>query len=132
MIVLDASVLVNALADDHEAGGAARQVIGQAEDLAAPDLIDVETAAVLRRRWQAGSITGERFDAAVVDLGDLPCRRYPTGPLIRRAVELRDNVSMYDAVYVALAEALECPLVTADERLVRLSGPTCQFEVVRA
>lgn len=130
MIVLDASVLVNALADDETGGDAARRLLADNSTVALPDLADVETAAVLRRRWLAGSITVERYEAAVEDLGDLPFTRYPMRPLLRRTFELRDNVSTYDAVYVALAEVLRCPLGTADGRLAAAPGPTCEFVVV--
>ena len=63
------------------------------------------------------------------DLGLLPLNRYPTGPLMGRAYELRANVTAYDACYVAVAEALNCPLVTADARLSQASGPRCLIEV---
>jgi predicted nucleic acid-binding protein len=130
VIVLDASVLVNALGDDGASGDAARRVVANDATVALPDLADVETAAVLRKRWLAGSITAERYEAAVEDLVDLPSVRHPSRQLVGRAFELRDNVSTYDAVYVALAEALQCPLATADRRLARAVGPTCEFVIV--
>lgn len=130
MIVVDASVLSNALADDGHDGGVARTRLA-ADDLAAPDLIDVETVAVLRKRWLAGAITGGRFKAAIGDLEDLELERYPTLGLMRRAFELRGNVTAYDAAYVALAEQLACVLVTADERLASAPGLKCSVEVLR-
>ncbi len=121
MIVVDASVLSNALGDDDRDGDLARARLAT-DDLAAPDLVDVETVAVLRKRWLAGDLTDRRFRSAIGDLEDLELERYPTLRLMRRAFELRANVTTYDAAYVALAEALECPLVTRDRRLSRAEG----------
>lgn len=130
MIVVDASVLANALADDGSDGGVARIRLSGADDLAAPDLIDVETLAVLRKRWLAGDLSRNRFGAAIDDLEDLGLTRYPALPLVRRVFELRDNVTAYDAVYVALAERLGCVLLTADRRLAVAPGIRCGVEVL--
>jgi predicted nucleic acid-binding protein len=130
LIVVDASVLANALADDHDEGRAARLALTGRGSLAAPDLIDVETVAVFRKRWLAGDLTGRRFSAAVNDLEDLELDRYPTLALMRRAYELRANVTAYDATYVALAERLDCPLLTADVRLASAPGIRCHIEVL--
>lgn len=125
MIVIDASVLANAIGDDGTDGRRARTEIRAAGHVAAPDLVDVETVAVLRRRWLAGTLPERRFDASVVDLEAIDIDRYPTLPLMRRAFELRANVTAYDACYVALAEALGCELLTADRRLAAAPGPRC-------
>lgn len=130
MIVVDASVLANALGDDQEDGRIARNELRAAGDLAAPDLIDVDTVAVLRKRWLAGTISDERFDAAVGDLERLDFERVPTLRLMRRAYELRANVTAYDAAYVALAEALQRELLTADQRLANATGPRCAIRVL--
>jgi len=130
VIVVDASVLANAVADDEAAGRQARDLLRAHRELAAPDLVDVETTAVLRRRWLAGTITDERFEHAVDDLVDLPLARYPTLALVRRAFELRANVTAYDACYVALAEALGRPLCTTDARLAHASGPRCAVQLI--
>ena len=130
MIVVDASILANAVGDDEEAGRQARELLRAHRDLAAPDLVDVETTAVLRRRWLAGSITDERFEQAVEDLIDIPLARFPTLRLVRRAFDLRANVTAYDACYVALAEALGWPLCTADRRLAQASGPRCVMQLI--
>lgn len=132
MIVVDASVLANALADDVSDGTAARGRLAGDGDLAAPDLVDVETVAVLRKRWMAGDLSLNRFSTALDDLEDLDMSRYPALPLMRRAFELRDNVTVYDAVYVALTERLDCVLVTADQRLASAPGISCPVEVLRA
>jgi len=130
VIVVDASVLANAVADDGADGDAARSRLTHADGLAAPDLIDVETTAVLRKRWFADDLTDRRFSEAIGDLEDLELARYPTLPLMRRAFELRANVTAYDAAYVALAEQLDCPLVTADQRLKAAPLITCAVEVL--
>src|SRR5581483_10458442 len=118
-------LLANAIADDAADGKRARQEIRTAGDLAAPDLVDVETVAVLRKRWLAGTITDRRFTAAIDDLENLELDRYPTLPLMRRAYRLRANVTAYDATYIALAELLGCELLTADQRLASAPGPHC-------
>ena len=99
--------------------------------MAAPDLVDVETVAVLRRRWLAKAISESRFVAAIDDLEDLGIDRYPTLGFMRRAYELRNNITAYDAAYVALAEILECELLTADERLSKAVGPRCAVRLLR-
>ncbi len=130
MIVIDASVLANVVGDDGPAGRAARNRIAAAEQWFAPDLVDVETVSVLRRRWRAGDLTARRFRSAVADLVALPIVRFPTGPLMIRAYELRSNVTPYDATYVALAEGLSCPLVSADRRLARAPGIRCGVDIL--
>lgn len=130
MIVVDASVLANALGDDEEDGHRSRTELGVAGEFTAPDLIDVETVAVLRKRWLAGTISDERFETAIIDLQRLDFERAPTLRLIRRAFELRANVTAHDATYVALAEALGCELLTADQRLAGSTGPRCGIRVL--
>lgn len=131
MIVVDASVLANAIADDEADGDAARDALRRRGGVSAPDLVDVETVAVLRKRWLAGTLPARRFASAVRDLEELAVDRYPTVGLMWRAYELRDNVTAYHAAYVALAEALDCPLVTADGRLAKASGVGCEVELVQ-
>ncbi|MHB1593950.1 MAG: type II toxin-antitoxin system VapC family toxin [Streptosporangiaceae bacterium] len=131
MIVIDASVLANVVGDDGADGKRARQEFRDAGNVAAPDLVDVETVAVLRKRWIAGTVSDDRFAAAVEDLAQLDADRYPALRFMRRAYELRANVTAYDSAYVALAEALGCELLTADSRLARASGPRCAIRVLR-
>ena len=130
MIVVDASILANALADDGPDGARARAVIRAASDVAIPDLANVETGAVLRKRWISASIDDTRLQQAVDDLADLPMRRFPTMPLMTRALELRANLTVYDAVYVALAEVLGYTLVTADAKMAQSTGPTCPIDLI--
>ena len=130
MIVVDASVMANLVGDDGQAGRLARTRVSGETHLAAPDLVDVETVAVLRKRWRAGDLTARRFSAAVDDLLATPLDRFPTGPLMVRAYELRANVTPYDAAYVALAESLGYTLLSADARLSRAPGIRCQVEIL--
>lgn len=132
MIVADASIVSNALGDDGLDGAAARAVLRAERDLAAPDLVDVETVSVLRRRWLNGDLTAQRFRSAIADLGDLAIMRHPTLLFMSRAYELRANVTPYDAAYIGLAEALNCELVTADARLAQAPGPRCQIRIIRS
>ncbi|WP_432507724.1 type II toxin-antitoxin system VapC family toxin [Kineococcus arenarius] len=130
MIVVDASVLAPALADDGPDGDRARErLLG--EVLAAPEVIDLEVASVLRRAVAGGALPQRRADLALTDLIDLPLRRAAHRGLLRRCWELRHTVTSYDAAYVALAEALDVTLVTADARLSRAPGTTCEVEVLR-
>ena len=131
MIVIDASVLANVVGDDGSDGQRARLEFRNAGDVAAPDLADVETVAVLRKRWIAGTVSDQRFAAAVEDLEQLEIDRYPALRFMRRAYELRANVTVYDAAYVALAETLGCELLTADQRLANASGPLCTIRVLQ-
>lgn len=86
--------------------------------------------SVFRRQLANGSLTEEQAENALQDLLDLPLTVYPTAPLLRRGWDLRDNVTTYDSCYVALAEALGCPLVTADRRLANAPATGCQFIVI--
>ena len=131
MIVVDASVLANVVGDDEAAGQLARARLAAASAVSAPDLVDVESVSVLRRRWLAGDLSDERFRFAVDDLLALPITRFPVGPLMVRAFELRANITAYDACYVALAEALDCPLITSDRRLANAPMTTGATEVLQ-
>lgn len=125
MIVIDASVLATALGDDGQGGAEARARIRR-EDLAAPEIIDLEVASVWRR-----TLSDERRGAlALADLADIPLRRAPHLPLLERCWELRHNLTPYDASYVALAEALEVVLLTADQRMTRATGIRCHVEAL--
>jgi predicted nucleic acid-binding protein len=127
---LNASVLATALADDADDGDRARARL-RGEALAAPDLVDLEVTSVLRGRLAGGHISPRRAEFALTDLVALPLERVPSLRLIPRCWELRDNLTVYDAAYVALAEALAVPLLTADGRLAQATGPHCPVEVLR-
>jgi predicted nucleic acid-binding protein len=130
VIVVDASVLATALGDDGPDGDRARARL-RGEPLAAPHLIDLEISSVWRRLVAAGAMDLRRASLALVDLYELPIRRARHLHLLPRCWELRSNLSTYDAAYVALAEALEVTLVTADTRLGCAPGPRCAVEVLR-
>ncbi len=130
MIVVDASVLAVAVADDGQDGDHARARL-RGEHLAAPELLDLEVTSVLRRQMRAGLIDGRRASLALADLAAMPLQRAPHRPLLGRCWELRDNLTIYDAAYVALAEALKASLLTGDKRLAGATGPRCHIEVLR-
>ena len=95
-----------------------------------PILLDVEVAQVLRWYAASGEIDGERGRTALADLADFPLNRYPHEFLLPRIWDLRQNLTAYDAVYVALAEALDAPLITCDRRLAAAPGHRARVEVV--
>ena len=131
MLVVDASVLATALADDGTDGDIARGRL-RGQELAAPELIDLEVVSVLRRQLSVGRLDARRAGLALDDLLELPIRRVSHRALLRRCWQLRDNLSVYDAAYVALAEALDTPLLTADARLAKAPGVGCPVEVLSA
>jgi predicted nucleic acid-binding protein len=129
VIVVDASVLVTALADDGTDGDEVRARL-HGERLVAPHLVDVEVVSAWRRLGAAGDLDGERVALAITDLATLRLRRVPHAPLLPRCWELRHTLTTYDATYVALAEALEIPLLTADGRVGRAPGIRCRLELI--
>ncbi len=101
------------------------------ETLYVPPLMDVEVAQVLRRFAISGEADAERCRAALADLMDFPVARYPHDFLLPRVWELRSNLTAYDATYVALAEALDAPLLTRDQKLANAPGHHARIELVR-
>lgn len=126
MIVLDASAAVLGLLN---AGDARRILAG--EPCAVPHLADSEVAHALRGQVRQDRIGTDDAWRALERWSRLGIRRFAVAGLLARVWELRENLSAYDATYVALAEALECPLVTADARIARAPGPQCAVTVVR-
>ncbi|WP_147919120.1 type II toxin-antitoxin system VapC family toxin [Ruania zhangjianzhongii] len=121
MIVLDCSALVDALTGVDGSQGL-RHVLAE-EELHAPELLDYEVVSAARGLTFGGHLSARRAEDLLLDFDDLPLHRWQASAgLRRRAFTLRDNLSAYDAAYVALAEALRCPLVTRDARLCRSSG----------
>lgn len=98
--------------------------------MAAPDLMRIEVLSAIRRLVGRKTLRIAEAELALRSLTALRVSVYPTAPLLDRAWDLRDNLTPYDACYVALAEALDCPLLTADERLSRAPGITCEVEVI--
>jgi predicted nucleic acid-binding protein len=128
VIVVDASVLAPVVLD-HGADGTRMRARLRGERLAAPDLAKVEVASVIRRHLASAAVDDERASQAIWNLIDLPILLFPTAPFLRRAWALRDNVTAYDACYVALAETLACTMLTADGRLARAPGLQCAVEL---
>lgn len=124
MIVVDASVLVTALVDDGHDGTKARTALTD-DALLAPDIIDLEVLSVLRRMSHAGSLDPVRASEAVEDLRHFPLTRVSHVALTTRCWELRENLTPYDAVYVALAEVMGATLLTGDRRLAAAPGIRC-------
>ena len=129
MIVVDASVVATALLDDEADGATVRDRLRESS-LAAPEILDLEVLSVVRRLLANDQLTPRRADQAITDLVDFRVQRAPHRPLIGRCWELRHNLSPYDASYVALAEALDTSLLTADERLARAPGPGCPIDLI--
>jgi predicted nucleic acid-binding protein len=130
VIVLDASAALELLLRTKAAAAVEARLFDSNESLHAPHLLDIEVAQVLRRYAAAGLATSERCRAALDDLADLPLTRYPHDVLLPRVWELRRNLTAYDAVYVALAEALDAPLLTRDRRLSNAPGNRARINLV--
>ena len=127
MIVVDASAGVLGLLND----GDGRAYLSN-EPFACPDLADSELVHALRTRVRRGDIAATDAERAIETWTRLGIHRVRIVGLLDRIWELRDNLSAYDATYVAVAEALDAPLLTADARLARAPGPTCPVTVVRS
>lgn len=126
--VVDASVLVAAVADASEEGRWAEELLGTGP-LLAPDLVLVEATNILRRLERAGSLTRLEAGAAAADLSSIELELIPFAPCAARIWELRHNLTSYDAWCVAGAEMFGLPLATLDRPLSRASGPRCRFHV---
>ncbi len=129
MIVVDASIVVTALADDGPDGDRVRARL-RGERLAAPHVIDLEVAAAWRRLVAAGELDERRAQLALDDMDALRLERAPHAPLLARCWELRHNVTIYDAAYIALAELMATSLLTGDARLATAPGTRCSIEVL--
>jgi predicted nucleic acid-binding protein len=130
VIVVDASAMLEALLRTPAAEAVEDRLFAAGRTLHAPHLIDVEVAQVIRRYAANGEINGERGRMALADLTDFPLRRYPHDFLLPRIWDLRNNLTAYDAAYVALAEALDVPLLTRDKRLAGAGSHRAQIELV--
>lgn len=129
MIVVDASALIEVLLRTPAAQAVERRLFDTRRTLHAPHLLDVEVAQVIRRYAASGEIDAERGRAALIDLADLPLQRYPHDFLLPRVWDLRNNLTAYDAVYITLAEALDAPLLTRDQRLAAAAGHHARVEL---
>jgi len=129
MSVVDASVLVEFLAGG-EHGEAAEHAIGRERWVWAPALVDAEVGNALRRQVRAEEITARKAAAVLEDLFEMRLQRVPHRNMVERAWQLRDNVSFYDGLYVALAEGLGAPLLTLDKKLARAPGIRAEVELI--
>lgn len=132
MIVVDASAVVDMLLRTKAGIRLAERLLDPDETLHVPHLLEVEVAQVLRRYRLSGDLTEARGREALEDLIDLPLVRYPHRDFLERMWALRASLTAYDAAYVALAEALEAPLLTSDGKLSRSHGHVAQIEYVGA
>jgi predicted nucleic acid-binding protein len=130
VIVVDASALLEALLRTPAANAVEDRLFAPGQTLHAPHLLDVEVAQVIRRYAANGEIDSVRGRVALIDLADLPLRRYPHDFLLPRIWDLRNNLTAYDAAYVALAEVLDVPLLTRDRRLAAAAGHRAQIELI--
>lgn len=131
LIVVDASALLDAFATPGKEGARARDLIHN-HRLAAPEHLLVETFHGVRGRMMGGKLTPRLAKRALRRLSQLSVELVPTRLLLDRMWELRNNVSGYDAAYVAAAEHLEVPLMTSDQRLAAAPGLRCEVRVPRA
>ena len=129
MIVIDASVAVDVLLRTPGAEAATERILDPGQSLHAPQLIDIEVAQVLRRLAGAG-LSPSRGLEAIELFAVFPITRHPHTPLLRRIWELRENITAYDAAYVALAEGLGATLLTRDRRLQRAPRSRAVIEVL--
>ncbi len=130
MIVVDASAVLEVLLQTAAAPAVSNRFFGRGDSLHTPHLLDVEVAQVLRRYAAARELDERRGHEALEDLRDFPLTRYPHDILLERVWALRHQLTAYDAVYIALAEALRAPLVTRDRRLASSHGHRAKIELV--
>jgi predicted nucleic acid-binding protein len=131
MSVVDASVLVEFLSGG-EHREAAEHAIGRERWVWAPALVDAEVGNALRRQVRSKEISAQKAGAALEDLLEMRLQRVSHRNLVERAWQLRENMSFYDALYVALAEGLGAPLLTLDKKLARVPGVRAEVELVGA
>jgi predicted nucleic acid-binding protein len=130
LIVVDASALIEVLLRTPASTAVESHLFAPEQTLHAPHLLDIEVAQVMRNYAARGEIGGERGRLALEDLGDLRMQRYPHDFLLPRVWSLRNNVTAYDAVYIALAEALDAVLITRDRRLAGAAGHRARVVLV--
>ena len=129
MIVVDASIFVAWLLGARP-GRRLGDLLRSKAALAAPHLVDAEVAHALRRHNLRGLLASDHATAAIADFRHLPFERFPHDWLVERAFALRHNATIYDALYIALAERLGAPLLTQDRGLALIPGVTAPIEIV--
>ena len=131
MIVLDASAVVELLLNTATGQAVAKRMADPAIGVHVPHLVDVEVVQALRRLASLGELTAVEAQTAIDDLRSLDLQRHAHEPLLSRVWELRQDLSAYDAVYVALAEVLDTTVVTCDGRLARAPRAAKRVELIR-
>ena len=130
MIVVDASALLEFLLQTRLGARVEARLFRDEDDLHAPHLVDVELVQGLRRLVRTGEVSAARAAEAIADLLDLDLHRHAHVDLLGRAWRLRDNLTAYDAMYVALAEAIAAPIVTCDNPLANAPGHRARIELI--
>jgi predicted nucleic acid-binding protein len=130
VIVADASAMIEWLLQTRTGGRVQERILSTVEEVHAPHVLDLEVAQVLRRYVAAGVISPTVSQEALRDLMDLGILRHSHDLFLWRIWELRNNLTAYDAAYVALAEALDSPLVTCDRKLAAASGHRARIELI--
>jgi len=130
VIVVDASALLEFLLQTPLGARVEARLFRDDDELHAPHLVDIEITQGLRRLVRSGEVSSSRAEEAIADLTDFDLHRHPHLDLLGRVWKLRDNLTAYDAVYVALAEAIDAPMVTCDGPLAKASGYRARVEVI--
>lgn len=130
MIIVDASALLEFLLQTPRGTRVEARLYQGRDEFHAPHLVDVEVAQGLRRLARTGEVSADRATEAIADLADLDVHRHAHLDLLARAWKLRDNLTAYDAMYIALAEALDAPLITCDGPLGKAPGHRARIEVI--
>lgn len=129
-MVVDASALIEVLLQSPSAPLIEERILGSGQVLHAPHLVDLEVMQVLRRYEAKGTLTRDRSRAALSVFLAFPMRRWAHAPLVPRIWDLRNNLTAYDASYIALAEAVDEPLITCDRALATAPGHRARIELM--
>ncbi len=130
LAVVDASVLTVFYVSDDSRRAAVSGRLAAGDALFAPAHIDVEVVSALRGLARLSRTVDRSAPRALTHLAGFPLRRMPLAPLLERMWHLRANVTAYDAAYIALAEQLNCALITCDAKLANASGPRCAIDLI--
>ena len=129
MIVVDASAILDYVMRTQAASSIEARLFAHGDSWHAPHLLDAEVVSVLRRHTLAGALSAGRAEIMLGDFAALRIDRHSHEPLLERIWRMRNNLSAYDATYVALAESLDAPLITRDRRLANAEGSRARVEV---
>ncbi len=129
-LVVDASALVAMLVGQESAAAVDAALGAAAGSVAAPELLDIEVTSAIRRQTLAGRMSAPAAARSMEELAQAPITRHRHGPLLQRVWQLRHNLTAHDAAYVALAEILDAPLLTADATLANSPGHTARIELI--